>query len=212
MASLVLLLMLVGCSPSLSDYSGDEETEPRFNPASIYEDSILLGNEERPGLMDGFRLSDVSVSHQGARLPEGVSTDMLHQWNYAVELSDWDGTLPAGYEYVFITYRLTNEANAEGLLMLNATRLYVLGDEYEVIGGGEACYLNGKDLAAAEAAKDRQIARETLTLGESKTYTVAFVIESDAVSKGFLCFVTDSYLGHRVGDPLLPNQGIRVEK
>jgi hypothetical protein len=212
MAGFAFLLMLAGCSPTLVIEEPEGETGTHFNPASVYEDSILLGNEERPGGMDGFKISDVSVSHQGARLPEGVSTDMLHQGGWVWDLSDKDGTLPADYEYIFITYRLTNETNAEGWFMLNSAGLFVLGDEYEILGGGgEAYYLNGKDLAAAETAKDKQIARETLELGESGTYTVAFVLESDAVSKGFLCFAPDTSIGMNISDPLLPYQGIRIE-
>lgn len=209
------MILAFGCAPApYVDMNEPEgESGDYFNPAGIYEDSVLLGNESRPGgVMEGFKISDVRISHRGTTLPEGVSTDMLTQGGWIWEAMDEDGTLSAEYEYLFITYRLTNEAKAEEWFMLNAATLYVLGDEYKVIdGGGEVCYLNGKDLAAADRVKDKKIAQETLKLGESKTYTVAFVMESDVASKGTLWFVPDNSLAMTVGDPILPYQGIKLE-
>jgi hypothetical protein len=201
------------------------ESGTYFNPAGIYEDSVLLdvGSSVSPtdgfkdselltSSMDGFRISDVSISHRGVHLPEGVSTDEITQGGLIQELIDEEGTLSTGYEYVFITYRLTNETNTEEWFMLNSARLFVIGNEYEVLGGGEeVCYLNGKDLAANEIAKDKGIARETLGLGESGTYTVAFFIEKSVTSKGGLYFVPDTAPGVTIGDPIRPYQAIKVE-
>jgi hypothetical protein len=211
MANIVLLLVLSGCVSLLSEHS-DAKTGTHFNPAGLYEDSVLLGNESRLGSMDGFRVFDVSITHQGARLPEGVSVDMLYQGDWIGDIIDKDGTLPVGYEYIFITYRLTNETNNSAEFKLNSATLYVLGSGLEVLDGGwYVCYLNGKDLAAAEIAKDKQIAQETLALGESGTYTVAFFAESDIISKGSLYFIPDNTIGVSEGNPLLPYQAIRVE-
>jgi hypothetical protein len=229
--SLAFLLPCVGCGSSSLDYSGtgtgtyfdlgetykdsvfesSDYEESSLNSTEIYEDSVLLGSESRSSLMDGFRISDVNISHQGTHLPEGVSTDALHQGGRIQELIDQDGALPINYEYVFVTYHLTNEANAEGWFMLNSAKLYVLGNEYEVLGeSGDVCYLNGKDQKANEIVKDKQIAREALGLGESKTYTVAFLMESDIISKGILYFVPDNSAGMMPGDPLLHYQGIKL--
>jgi len=61
------------------------------------------------------------------------------------------------------------------------------------------CYLNGRNFAEYRKNLDTRIGVDWLSIGETGTYTVAFIVDTSKLDYGSLYFVPDTSIGQEIG-------------
>jgi hypothetical protein len=207
---LLAATMISACNPGLI---GGEPTSgvgvdpiSYFAPGNLFTESVVLGNDNRPGTLDGFEVSDVHLTYQGSCLPEGVLMNEVYLLGEE-KFADSEENLSSGYEYYFIDFTVTNKSNSGEHFSLDSNRLSVIGNENELFFAQSSCYRNGHDMINTNDATGF----ETVRLNDTEVFKVAFVMNQKDIDTGDLYFVPDTSPGQSIGAPYLPYQAIRVE-
>jgi hypothetical protein len=179
--------------------TGESDFYIYLDPANIYE-SVMDIHYDLPYESDvqfgfeGFVISDAQLTYHGRDLPEEVSLNEI-EVGVLIDIDD-EGALPKGYEYYFVTYTITNKYHNYEEFYLGATSIFVVADDYRIVTpSSDVCYLDGRDLSDPT---NKDVAREGLKIGETKTYTVAVILNQGDVEKGTLYFIPDYSIGQSV--------------
>lgn len=202
--SVCFLGVFCGCAPKVAERTDEGELYLYLDPANIYEDTMEIHyelpyeSEVQPGF-EGLIISDVQIIYHGRNLPEEVSLNEI-QVGSLIDIDD-NGALPEGYEYYFVTYTATNAyREQEKDYYPNGTSIFVVADDYRIVTpSSDACYLNGWDFTEFSTT----FGLEELKVGETKTFTVGYILKQDDIKKGSLYFIPDYSLGQHVDATVL---------
>jgi hypothetical protein len=252
-AAAVAAALAVGVFGSIGIASAATGTDPvtfvaeLFVPErQIFDDSLTIdASPERPAdegslsySIYDLRFSNISSVYQGAELPDGVTPDHIYWGGVPSDYADEQtGTTLGDYKYIFVDFTVTNEWDGVKQYFFNGARLFVLGADNEVLGGGsEVCYYNGIDMAEQERIMlngqeyDPNVKKEgsanytpeqieakqsgsiKLQAGETRTIRVAFVISESDLAKGELYFTPSTAQGTSPDDPALPWYFTKLDK
>jgi hypothetical protein len=232
-----MLVLALVIPPLLAGCSNNQEIPDPKNGAPVYADPSLNAehdastdageggsgaldstnsatDEDYPGLsitsgtMVGFRLSDIHLAYQGSSLPEGITKGKVFDTLELRENADSNGKLRGGYEYYLVEYTITNESNDSGVFYLNNSCLIVLANDGELLDmSAETIYPNGRNIPTDYS---KEICREELGKGQTATYSVMFVMNSQSTAQGSLCFVADTSMGMTIDSTVLPFDYVRI--
>ncbi|MCL2826163.1 MAG: hypothetical protein FWD72_02025 [Eggerthellaceae bacterium] len=229
-AAVALAILCSGCEPTATGSSdaapstsfdptnmnSDAVTVTSFDPANINNGSLTLDYSDSKkdipdhvlGQLEGFTFSNVRVIWQGTSLPDGVPVNEIDpNVLVGVDRDEAGAILTEGYEYIFVTYTLTNDHNDKGDFYINSSRIYILNSNLEAVGVSfQPSYLDGRDFTTM----DRDIAQEELPMGESKDYTIGYVLGTGFGSDCGMYFVPDMSIGQAEGASVLTYRALKL--